>query len=324
MKLEANFGGLGLGGQMQTLQNDIPTRQALDENKRLLRARDRSYRTAKLTQGMLVILSISLPLSAIYFAPNFPQIKPYVALLGLILLLLETAVIDQVQKGRLKLGAKIQEQFDTEVFKLPWNRFVTGARAESEDIRSLSAKPLSKRREKHFQAWYEPCVGRLPIHLARLVCQRTNISYDSRLRRRYGNWLLFLTIVFGIALSLIGLNRGLLFPDLVMTLVVPFMPVLNWALKERLQQVNAAASLTNLVGEWDKIWTKALDGDDSVHITAESRALQDAIYQKRERSPLVFDWVYDLLRSSNEDEAYHAAEELVAQAEKKLQEASNA
>jgi hypothetical protein len=227
-------------------------------------------------------------------------------------------LFDRIQKDRLKRGAKLQEQFDTDVFGLPWNRFVTGAQVEHEDVRRLSAKPLSKKREAHFQAWYEVCVGRLPLHLARLIGQRTNISYDARLRRRYGGWLLTLTLLFGVALLYVGLYKGLQFPDLIMTLVVPFLPMLTWALRERMQQANAAISLTNLNGEWDKIWTKALGGADAAALTAESRALQDSIYQHRERSPLVFDWVYSIFRSANEDEAHHAAEDLVRKAEKAL------
>src|SRR5690606_5390279 len=127
----------------------------------------------KVTQGILVIFSVILPIVGVWLGPHMPELKPYLALSGLIILLLETALFDRIQRDRLKLGAKLQEQFDTEVFGLPWNRFVTGAQVEYEDVRSLSAKPLSKAREAHFHAWYEPCVGRLPLHLARLVCQRT-------------------------------------------------------------------------------------------------------------------------------------------------------
>lgn len=53
-------------------------------------------------------------------------------------------------------------------------------------------------------------------------------------------------------------------------------------------------------------------------------SLQDAIYQYRERSPLVFDWVYSIFRSANEDEAHHAAEDLVRKAEKALEEGGKA
>ncbi len=303
---------------MNSLRNHIPTRQASDENRGLLRARHRNYCAAKVTQGLLVLVSILLPVIGIWVGPQVPEIRPYLALASLILLAMDTALFDRIQKDRLKRGAKLQELFDTDVFGLPWNRFVTGAPVEHEDVRRLSAKPLSDKREAHFQAWYEVCIGRLPMHLARLIGQRTNISYDARLRRQYGGWLLTLTLFFGVALLYVGLYKGLLFPDLIMTLVVPFLPMLTWALRERMQQANAAISLTNLNGEWDKIWTNALGGADAAALTTEARSLQDAIYQHRERSPLVFDWVYSIFRSANEDEAHHAAEDLVRKAEKAL------
>lgn len=303
---------------MNIFRNEIPTLQASDENRSLLRARDRNYRAAKVTQGLLVLVSILLPVVGVWIGPQIPEIRPYLALVSLILLVMETALFDRIQKDRLKRGAKLQEQFDTGVFGLPWNRFVTGAPVEHEDVHRLSAKPLSKKREAHFQAWYEVCIGRLPLHLARLIGQRTNISYDARLRRRYGGWLLTLTLLFGVVLLFASLYKGLLFPELIMTFGVPFMPVLTWALRERMQQANAATSLTNLNSEWEKIWIKALGGADAVALTAESRSLQDAIYQHRERSPLVYDWVYSIFRSANEDEAHHAAENLVRKAEKAL------
>lgn len=309
---------------MNSYRNDIPTLQASDENRDLLRARHRNYRAAKVTQGLLVLVWILLPVIGVWIGPKVPELMPHLALTSLILLVMETALFDRIQKDRLKRGAKLQEQFDTDVFGLPWNRFVTGTPVEHEDVRRLSAKPLSAKREAHFQAWYEECVGRLPLHLARLIGQRTNISYDMRLRRRYGGWLLTLTLLFGVALLYAGLHKGLKFPDLIMTLVVPFLPVLTWALRERMQQANAAISLANLNGEWEKIWTKALGGTDAMVLKAESRSLQDAIYQHRERSPLVFDWVYYLFRSANEDEAHHAAKDFVREAERALGEGGKA
>ncbi|KVU74717.1 hypothetical protein WK73_15140 [Burkholderia ubonensis] len=109
-----------------------------------------------------------------------------------------------------------------------------------------------------------------------------------------------------------------------MTLLVPFMPVLTWALKERLQHANTALSLTNLGAEWDKIWARALDGASETDVKNDSRDLQDAIYQHRERSPLVFDWVYYRLRTANEDQAHHAANDLVEMAKKALGEDAKA
>ncbi len=178
---------------------------------------------------------------------------------------------------------------------------------------------LAADREKHFEVWYEPCVRRLPLHLARLVCQRTNISYDARLRRKYGDALLIVTLIFGVGLLFTGLSTNPKFSDLVMTLLVPFMPVLTWALKERLQHSNTALSPTSLGAEWEKIWACALDGASEADVKNDSRDLQDAIYQHREGSPLIFDWVYYCLRAANEDQARHAAEDMVEMAKKALE-----
>jgi hypothetical protein len=241
-------------------------------------------------------------------------VKPYLALCGLVLLLLDTGHLDRLQKDRIKRGAKLQEEFDTKVLQLPWNRFVAGTPIDPEDVRAASAKPLSKTRESQIARWYEPCVGEAPIQVARLICQRTNISYDARLRRTYGGWLLYGTIGLGIILSLAGLAFSLSFSELLLTVAVPLTPVLNWTLREHRKQMDTAAFLGTLKSEFDKVWDKALKGAKPRELEKGSRELQDAIYQHRASSPLVFDWIYYRLRKRNEDEAKHTAEVLVRQA----------
>ena len=53
---------------MNVQHNDIPARQASDENRGLLRARHRNYRAAKVTQGLLVLVSILLPIIGVWLA----------------------------------------------------------------------------------------------------------------------------------------------------------------------------------------------------------------------------------------------------------------
>ena len=267
----------------------------------------------------MVTVSIALPAFGALEGPTHPDIKAFVALVAIILLLLDTSWIDRVQKDRIKRGAKLQEQFDTEVFGLPWNRFVAGKPVEPEDVRRLSAKPLRQARESHFLAWYDKSVGKLPLYLGRLVCQRTNMRYDARLRRTYGAWVLGVTLFLVIAVLALSVPVGVQLNDLIVYVAVPVMPLLTWAVKEHRAQANSAAAIENLLGEWDKLWTKALEGAKPAEIDIGSRNLQDAIYQYRERNPLVFDWVYYLMRRSGEDQAHHAAEELVANATKALE-----
>jgi len=269
---------------------------------------------------LIVSLSIALPILSAIEGARHPTIRAFVALAAIILLLLDTGWLEKIQKERTKLGAKLQEQFDTEVYGLSWNRFVAGKPVEPEDLQWLSATPLGPKRESEFLSWYEHCVGQLPIHLGRMVCQRTNIRYDSRIRRRYGGWVLGLVVAFAIVLLLIGLLAGLGLRDLILSFAVPFLPLMTWALKEHRQQTNSAIAIENLMLEWEKLWTKALEGAPVDEVEPGTRNLQDAIYQYRERNPLVFDWVYRAMRRKNEEEAKFAAEDLVAKAKKALQE----
>ena len=94
------------GGSMNSLRNDIPTRQASDESRDLLRARHRNYHAAKVTQGLLVLVSILMPVIGVWIGPQVPEVRPYLALASLLLLVMETALIDRIQKDRLKRGAK--------------------------------------------------------------------------------------------------------------------------------------------------------------------------------------------------------------------------
>jgi len=298
--------------------NNIPVEQAKPELVRLIWARDNTYRRAKFVQGFFVTLSVLLPLLSAFFTPSHPDWTPFFALFGLCLLFLDMAVLDQLQKERLKRGAKLQEEFDTKVFELPWNKFVAGDKVAPEDINEATSKPLSEKRKNEIETWYEGCVSQVPLHIGRLICQRTNISYDSRLRRRYGNGLLGVTLLVGIVLLGCALSIDLKFAAVIITFGVPFTPVMAWTLREHRNQVETANSLQNLQNEFKDLWRKALSGASPDELKIGSRELQDAIYQHRASAPLVFDWVYRSLRNRNEQEARHAAEELVKDAQDAL------
>jgi hypothetical protein len=296
-----------------TTINNIRYEQTNPVHVKLLRARENSYRTAKLTQGFFVVASIALPVASAFLG-KWDQAKPYFAFTGLLLLFLDVVLLDRLQKDRIKRGAKLQEEFDTKVMKLPWNKFVAGEKVSPEDIRKASVKALSEEREREIEAWYESCVGEVPLHFGRLVCQRTNIAYDSRLRRIYGGWLLALTALAGAVFFLVALATDSKMAEFIMSFLVPFTPVMAWALREHRRQLDTAASLERLQSEVEKMWAEIIKGATPEEMEVRSRQLQDLIYQHRASAPLVFDWVYRCLRSKNEDEAHHAAKELVAEA----------
>lgn len=296
------------------MQHNIAQVQTKPEMVRLLWARDRTYQLAKTTQGWFVLGTALVPVIGAATAASFPGLKPILAFISLVLLLLDVGLLDRMQKDRLKRGAKLQEEFDTKAFELPWNKFVAGDKVPPEDVTEAASQSMPAERKKQFESWYEACVTRVPMRFARLVCQRTNISYDARLRRRYGNGLLGTVIAVSVAILIICIVLAPAFDEAVLSMAI-VAPLLSWALKEHRKQLDTAAALHNLQSEFKTLWGKALAGASDEEVTSGSRQLQDAIYQHRASAPLVFDWVYCRMRDKNEKEAADAAEEFVREAE---------
>lgn len=298
--------------------NNIPSRQKHDHRLNLLRAQRTYYGRAKYLQTVFLVLALVLPWVGAFWGTNHPEIRPKLALASIMLLLLEIGVAVRLQRDWVKTAARIQEQFDTEVFELPWNQFVVGSKVDPEVIRSVTRKPTTAAQCKDLEGWYEHCVGSIPLPLGRLVCQRTNITYDMRVRKTYAWGLLVTATLLVMFLLNGGLHEGLSFSDLLLTVLVPFIPLAAFVLREHRKQSDTVENLTTLKSEVDKLWAKALKTPDSTELEQDSRNLQDAIYRNRTSNPLVYDWVYWLMRNINEDSARHAADTLVAEAKRSL------
>lgn len=299
--------------------NDIPIDQSRDSRLDLLRAQRAYYGRAKRIQTAFLVLALALPwVSAIWGFDN-ADVRSKLALASIVLLLLEIGFATRLQRDWTKTAARIQEQFDTEVFQLPWNQFVVGSRVDPEVIRSVTRKPITSGERKKFEEWYARCVEVIPLTLGRIVCQRTNIAYDMRVRKAYSWGLLVIAIFLVVFLLYRGLHENLSFPNLLLTVLVPFTPLAAFVLREHRKQSDAVESLTTMKAEVDKLWVKALKMPASSELERDSRTLQDAIYRNRTSNPLVYDWVYTLLRQFNEDSARHAAETLVAEAKRSLE-----
>ncbi|MGE6213898.1 S-4TM family putative pore-forming effector [Comamonas aquatica] len=301
-----------------TTEHRIDIEQNKPERLELLRAQRRFYSRAKNYQNFVAITALLLPLLGILFGAEFPAIRPYLGFASIALLLLDVAVLSPKQRASSKAGAKVQEQFDTEVLKLDWNKLVAGSRVDPEELRAIASGQMSDKETKGLKDWYEGAISRLPLPVGRLLCQRTNVVYDLRVRRMYSGALFFVAGLLGAALLAVGLYHGLKVDQLIISVGLPVLPLVSFVLREYRKQEDTIESLTTLKGEIEKVWDKALAGASAEDLTLSSRALQDAIYRHRASNPLVFDWLYNRIRQKSEAQAKHAAEQLVAEAVSKL------
>lgn len=293
--------------------NEIEKIQNQPETIRIVRAFIVIYNRSKKYQAVVLLVAMILPVLGSIAAVFKPDLKPFIAILALSFGFIDAFLIDRTHKARMKKAAKLQEQFDCGVLSIEWNKFLVGRQVDPEEIDRESSCKLSASDEKRLTDWYPTVLKELPIHLARIICQRTNLWYDRELRTRYRNIIFWSVVLIVIATVVVSSIADLTMTSFIITVLVPIFPALNWAIREYYRQTDTMMTLENLKSEIEKLWDKVLKNASVEEITEASRALQDAIFAHRASSPLIFNWLYKTLRPKMESNMNNGAEYWVKQ-----------
>lgn len=293
--------------------NNIAAQQNEIRMLDLLMARRATYDRATVAQVIQLIVVIALPLGLAILGLICAESRPWVAILSFLAVIVDAWGLDRRQRVLIERAAKISEQFDCELLGMDWDAFAAGRHLDPETI--TNARRSFEGIEDEFRDWYPPIPPTTPLHLARLICQRANLWYDSSLRRRLGDWLaIAVGVVLGVIL-LIGLAGHLTLADFSIVLLAPATPFVSWAIRERFRQVDAAAAIEVIKGEAENMTALAIGGTASADDCGRwSRRFQSAIYARRVSNPLLLPLMYRFMRDEKEIEMTAGAEELLRQA----------
>jgi hypothetical protein len=295
------------------MDNGITTRQNSPENIRTLAAQRCLYSRAKRLATIQVFLAGLTPIVGAIAVALKPAADTWAAFAGIVVAFVDTIWLDPKQKGLRNLAASVQEHFDCKVLQLPWNGALAGRHPNPEDIHeaaeghtSSSAAPL--------EDWYPYAVSALPLYQGRLVCQRTNCWWDSKLRQRYSNWIRGTVFVLSACVFALGLLNGMSLQKFVLAVMAPLLPAALWAAREWRRQSETALESDRQKEDSELLWSQVVSGEVSEpEVLRRSRELQDAILVRRRGNAPVFDWVYRRLRSKQEDQMNVAAEVMANQ-----------
>jgi hypothetical protein len=294
------------------MSNEITALQNAEFQVQLLRARTQIYADATALMLAQLGVSVGIPVIGGLSTLIYPDARVHFAAIALLVLVLDPVWIDRAYKGLLKRAAKICERFDVIVLKMNWNQFVVGDPVETEDIHH-AAKRYGRGRDRELRDWYPVEVANIPLHLARLICQRTNLRYDSQLRRHYSRYLIIGLVALALLVGIVSLLRNDTMGEWVLTSML-LAPLLSWALREFYRQRDTADQLEELMRSAKKLWAEAsADQLDEATCAKRSRELQDAIYARRVSSTLIVPIVYRLSRARLEDEMNEAAVDFLQQ-----------
>ncbi len=297
---------------MNTIPQDQLAQQQLDR----LAAQRQLYSDAKRIQAVQMFLAVPAVIALSFLGLWKPQLQVYGAFWGIAVALVDISFLTPWQRSLREQAAKIQEAFDCDVLQLDWPGLKAGQRPDVETI--TGAAKRYKRIDSDYSTlrpWYPVEVGRLPLHLARLVCQRANCWWDAELRRQYARWVIVTVCLVVVLVFLLGLVGGLTLERLVLAVLAPLLPALLLGLRQYQEHNESAAAVDRLKEHAETLWNQAIAGKLTAdELARESRKLQDEIYDHRRRSALIFDWMYKRLRSDHEERMNKSANALVDEA----------
>ena len=300
--------------------NKIPETQLEPIQLKRLAAQRQLYSDAKRIQAIQIIFVFVPPILTVLVAYHFLA-AVWAAISGIIIACL-FLLFDSQQQSLKQKAAKIQELFDCDVLGLNWREIMVGSRFEIETVEEHASK--HKRKDPDYiklKNWYSKNVGELPLHLGRIVCQRSNCWWDAQLRRRYAKCvivvsfalLILVTICFGFTQDW-TVENYILLERFVLLVVNPLTPTVIFGVRQYKENINSAMRLDKLKEHTEKIWDKVLVNANPEELTQISRHLQDEIYHHRRTNSLIFNRVYNLFRNKDEEQMNKTVDELVNEA----------
>lgn len=293
--------------------SNIAAKQGAPKAIELLRGVREAYAKAKRIGQVQLGLSLSVAAASPLVAHYVPVAKPYVALYGGVILLVDLIFLEPAAKKSQEVGAELQELFDAEVLSFPWR---VRHRPDREQRHALAkAHGRERKKEKTLKNWYPPEVDALPTEQARLVCQRSNMSWDAALREHV--WQFYAGALLALAVAALGyaIWKGLTIEAAVVQVLMPAVPIgTRWARKLAEHRTSAEDS-RRAKGEVERIWAKVSAGSLSrKELDDEAHVLQQDLFERRRRAPQVPELVYRFLRSDFEEQMAAAAREMVEEA----------
>lgn len=274
--------------------NRITQRQNEPKFIEYLKAQRVAYSQCKTYQVfdlISILMAIVLPIIGMYKS----DIVNYLGAFGVLWTIIYL-VTENYRKKKTEQGAKIQEQFDTELFEIPWNEILCKSKVNTDTCIDLAKEYDGN----DLSNWYSLEVdSSLPKSIAVILCQRINFSWELKLRKRYVTFLIILLVAYyGIFIGFfVAKNIG--FYDILL-LIAPSLSFLIYGVQNSLSLKNHIKSKNETLSQIDGILNNYSENQE-MPTDSTLRQIQDIIYTERTVPEKVPDWFYKLSKSKNEN-----------------------
>lgn len=304
---------------------NIAEKQELPESIERLAAQRVIYSRAKNIVGLQMVLSGPVAICTAIAAIANPEVKGYVAVWGILVVVFDLFVFTPWVKRLRDNAARVQEVFDVKVLGLDWNDISVGKRPDPESVHEEALKHgLTEEKVSSLRCWYPIITSKLPRTFGVIICQRSNVWWDSRTRRKYIFVIRVLLVCIALGLIGYGLYERKDMFEFLAYIVAPLVPTYVFGYRHIIEHADAAERLDKLKDLSDKIWADAAAGNNEANLMAKCRSLQDQIFDHRRKNPPVFDFIFSWFRDENEALMNIGAEAMVAELPQSVKDSFNA
>ncbi|MFK4771730.1 S-4TM family putative pore-forming effector [Rhizobium sp. ZW T2_16] len=261
-----------------------------------------------------LLIVVAVPTMVGLAGSYVPGLKAPAAIVAIFAAWLDIFVLDRLQKRKLAISAKLQEEFDCNLFDLKWNPFVAGTRLDADVVNYLAKKYVAPGDRDTVRDWYPRELSRLPHAAGRLAAQILNLGYDSSVRSSFRGYLVIALAIIFLACLLISQTPVFDISTLILGVIVPLIPFVNWGAREAFRQHDAIKKLGDVSKSVIEIWEQTKKHrltDEALDPIA--REIQNANYLRRSSVPMVWDKIYWLRRPKLEAKMVSRATELVGE-----------
>jgi len=310
------------------MANYFTERQNEPKHLDYLSAQRNLYRKAKRTTAIQILLSgpLIVCISIAVLILNNKDISQLVgfqqvdiswvsAFTGVVVALVDVLIITDIVNSLKEKAATIQELFDTSVFGLPWNNVAAGSMPDYEEVNKYSRTIRESPEEfSKLKNWYSIKLDNLPIEVSIIICQRSNLCWDSELRNYFSKLMGAIALFVIFFLTAIGLYEGMTLKKFFLIVLAPSLPIVIFAIRNWIDNKRAISQLKSLKNIVNKSWDNLLTMRESKSKLMErARAVQDQIYINRKSNPLIFDWIYEKHRPRQHESMYYSIDQMINQ-----------
>lgn len=288
-------------------EKTLNTRQNSPEAIELLTAMRQSYENGKRFRLIRVLITVSIPILSIFIMKFNPNLKELLALVSSIWLVLSRLYFINFEKQCIKTGAMLQEEFDTRLFEIPWNKILVGEQISPKE-RILLSKSFKGDRAK-LKNWY-PGLDESDENLNYLLCQRTSVEWEVELRKFYINKILLpMSIISTFTVILIFFQLNISFQTFILSVIVPSLPLILHVVDTLNAHKNQISSQKKILSSIDDLINRFETYTD-LQVEKFLREYQNAIFMKRIETNVIPSKIYWLKRNVYDEVAKSINENL--------------